>query len=96
MDPHLRHCDNVSHCETDSKPYAIYVRATTCYGPLAPGQPMTKTEFLQIRLSPDDKKRVRRAADADHLDPSTWARRVVLKAVDASERAATRKQHRDG
>lgn len=44
---------------------------------------MAKTEFLQIRLTPEDLQRVRRAAEADHLDTSTWARRVILKALDA-------------
>jgi uncharacterized protein (DUF1778 family) len=43
---------------------------------------MAKTEFLQIRVSPEDKKRIKRAAEEDHLDQSTWARRVVLKAVE--------------
>ena len=58
------------------------------------GPPMTKTEFLQIRMSPADKKRIRRAAEADHLDQSTWARRVVLKAVETAERAIAKKERR--
>jgi len=52
---------------------------------------MAKTEFLQIRVSPEDKKRIKRVAEADHLDQSTWARRAVLKAVEAGERSADRK-----
>ena len=52
---------------------------------------MAKTEFLQIRVSPEDKKRIKRVAEADHLDQSTWARRAVLKAVEAWERSAGRK-----
>jgi len=52
---------------------------------------MAKTEFLQIRLSAEDKKRIKRAAEADHLDQSTWARRVVLKAVERWETTAAPK-----
>ena len=51
---------------------------------------MAKTEFLQIRVSPEDKKRIKRVAEADHLDQSTWARRAVLKAVEAWEKAGSR------
>jgi uncharacterized protein (DUF1778 family) len=42
---------------------------------------MAKTEFLQIRLTKEDRERLRRAAKADFLDLSTWARRVVLQAL---------------
>lgn len=52
---------------------------------------MPKTEFLQIRLSAEDKKRIKRVAQADHLDQSTWARRVVLKAVERWETTAAPK-----
>ena len=45
-----------------------------------------KTRFLQIRLSPEDKTRMERVAEAEHLDTSTWARRVLLKAVERWER----------
>jgi len=48
---------------------------------------MAKTEFLQIRVSPEDMARIREAAEADHLDTSTWARRLILRAVDGVERA---------
>jgi uncharacterized protein (DUF1778 family) len=51
---------------------------------------MPKTEFLQIRLTPDDRERLRRAASADHLDVSTWARRVILLAVDKWEQRQSR------
>lgn len=43
---------------------------------------MTKTSFLQIRLSPEDRERIDRVAKADHLDSSTWARRAILRAVE--------------
>jgi len=47
---------------------------------------MAKTEFLQIRLTHEDRERLRRVAAADHLDVSTWARRVILMALDKWER----------
>ncbi|MCY1455699.1 hypothetical protein D9M71_728510 [compost metagenome] len=42
---------------------------------------MAKTEFLQIRVSPEDLLKIRKAAEEDHLDTSTWARRAILQAV---------------
>ena len=44
-----------------------------------------KTEFLQIRLTREDKARLTRAAEADHLDASTWARRALLHALEQWE-----------
>ena len=41
-----------------------------------------KTEFLQIRLTAEDRERITRVASHDHLEPSTWARRILLKAID--------------
>lgn len=46
---------------------------------------MAKTEFLQIRVAPADRERIREAAEADHLDASAWARQAILRAVEASE-----------
>ena len=46
---------------------------------------MAKTEFLQIRLTPEDRERLLRVAATDHLDASTWARQVILKALDRKE-----------
>lgn len=46
---------------------------------------MAKTEFLQIRLSPEDRERIVVAAQRDYLDPSTWARRAILRAVEEWE-----------
>lgn len=46
---------------------------------------MPKTEFLQIRLSPEDRERVMRAASANHLDLSTWARQAILRAVESGD-----------
>jgi predicted transcriptional regulator len=47
--------------------------------------PSPKTEFLQIRVSPDDVERLERIAASEHLDKSTWARRELLKVVDRWE-----------
>lgn len=46
---------------------------------------MAKTKFLQIRLTPEDRDRIRRAAEASHLDVSTWARQKILDAVERWE-----------
>jgi predicted transcriptional regulator len=46
---------------------------------------MPKTEFLQIRCSPEDRERIRRVAEAEHLEVSTWARRALLQAVERWE-----------
>jgi hypothetical protein len=43
---------------------------------------MPKTDFLQIRLSPDDRRRINETAAAAYLEPSTWARQVLLRAVE--------------
>lgn len=50
---------------------------------------MPKTEFLQIRLTPEDLDRIRRVAKAEHLETSTWARRVLLKEVEKWEERRT-------
>jgi len=47
---------------------------------------MAKTDFLQIRFSPEDKWRIDQVAASNHLEPSTWARQVLLKAVTEAER----------
>ena len=46
---------------------------------------MAKSEFLQIRLTPEDRRRIERAAAATHLEPSTWARQAILNAVERAE-----------
>lgn len=51
---------------------------------------MPKTEFLQIRITPEDRERLRRAAVADFLDVSTWARRAILQALEEWEATRTR------
>jgi hypothetical protein len=49
---------------------------------------VAKTEFLQIRVTPQDRERIERAAAAAHLEPSTWARQAILRAVDTAEAEA--------
>ena len=44
-----------------------------------------KTEFLQIRMTRADRERLQEVAAAEHLDTSTWARQVLLKAVEKRE-----------
>lgn len=58
---------------------------------------MAKTEFLQIRCTPEDRDRLEQVAEAEHLDLSTWARRVLLQAVERWEkrRPALRVAERD-
>ena len=46
---------------------------------------MAKTTFLQIRCSPEDRERMERVAESEHLDLSTWARRVLLQSVEKWE-----------
>lgn len=48
---------------------------------------MAKTEFLQIRFSPEDRQRLVNAAGGNHLDPSTWARQVIMKAIENWEKS---------
>ena len=45
----------------------------------------SKTEFLQIRLTLEDRERIARVAKSEYLEPSTWARQVILRAVEAWE-----------
>ena len=42
-----------------------------------------KETHLSMRLEPDDQRRLRRRAEMEHLDTSTWARQVLLRALDA-------------
>jgi hypothetical protein len=52
---------------------------------------MPKTNFLQVRLTPDDRERLERVAEAEHLDASTWARRVLLQAIERWEEKRRKK-----
>jgi hypothetical protein len=59
-----------------------------------------KTHALLIRLTPEDRARLQRIAEANFLETSTWARQVLLRAVEEAEREtpppprATRKRGR--
>jgi hypothetical protein len=44
-----------------------------------------KTDALLIRLTPEDKARLQRVAEAVFLDTSTWARQVLLQAAATVE-----------
>lgn len=54
----------------------------------------TTTSDLTIRLTPDERARIEKVAEADFLPISTWLRRLALKAVLAAdeERAREAKQ----
>jgi hypothetical protein len=49
-----------------------------------------KTDALLIRLTPEDRARLQRTAEAHYLDASTWARQVLLRAVADAEAALPR------
>ena len=36
-------------------------------------------------MTPEDRERLKEVAAAEHLDVSTWARQVVLKAIEKRE-----------
>ncbi len=45
----------------------------------------TKVAFLQVRVSPEDYERIKRAAENAHLRTSTWARQLILRELDRLE-----------
>ena len=50
-----------------------------------------KNPDITIRLSPQEREAIDRAAEADHLSSSTWLRRIALfGAEDQSSREAQR------
>jgi hypothetical protein len=55
---------------------------------------MAKDTFLQIRMTKEDRERLERVAAAEHLDASTWARRVILQAVERWEGKRDRQRAR--
>jgi hypothetical protein len=46
-----------------------------------------KTATILIRLTPDDRARLQRVADAEFLEAATWARQAVLRMLQQAERA---------
>lgn len=67
------------------------IRSTLSHDGIGKADAMVKSEFLQIRLSPEDRARIKKVAEAEHLEISTWARRELLKAVERWEQ-----QHEQG
>jgi len=55
-----------------------------------PRRTKPKTDFLQIRLTPEDRALIDQAAQAEHLDTSTWARQAILKAAEVQRRKRER------
>lgn len=44
-----------------------------------------KTDALLIRLTPEDRARLQRVAEANYLEASTWSRQVLMRAVDTAQ-----------
>jgi len=78
----------VIHCGTARKG-SLRTFKGRMSSPRRPKPRSVKTEFLQIRLSANDRTRIQRAAAANYLDPSTWARQILLKAVYDHEHPET-------
>lgn len=45
----------------------------------------TKSTNVMIRLTEADRARLQRLAEADYLEAATWARQVLLRALDRAE-----------
>ncbi len=45
----------------------------------------TKSTNVMIRLTQQDRARLQRVAEADYLEAATWARQVLLRALDATD-----------
>lgn len=45
----------------------------------------TKTTNVMIRLTQADRARLQRRAEADYLEAATWARQVLLRALDRAD-----------
>ena len=48
---------------------------------------MPRTELIQVRVTPENKERILRVANALYLEPSAWVRSVVMQAVEEYEQA---------
>ena len=44
-----------------------------------------RTEILHVRLTEEEFDRLRYAAEADFIKPSTWARRAILRSLEQWE-----------
>lgn len=49
----------------------------------------TKSTNVMIRLTATDRARLQRLAEADYLEAATWARQVLLRALDRAEGRAS-------
>lgn len=49
---------------------------------------------LTIRLTPDERARIEKAAEADFLPVSTWLRQLALRAVVAADEAKVKEARR--
>jgi hypothetical protein len=49
---------------------------------------MSKSSAVLIRLEPQDRHRMEKAAKAEYLDLSAWARRILLRELDALDQEA--------
>lgn len=50
-----------------------------------PRSAQARTEILHIRLTADERGRLKAASESEYLDQSAWARRALLQALDAWE-----------
>lgn len=55
---------------------------------------MTTAGDLTIRLTPEERASIEKAAEAEHLPVSTWLRQLALKAVAAEREAEELKARR--
>jgi hypothetical protein len=55
---------------------------------------VTKQKELTIRVSAAERRAIERAAGADHLPASTWARQVVLRRAEEVRRESERREER--
>ena len=53
-----------------------------------PQTSMSKSSAVLIRLEPQDRHRMEKAAKAEYLDLSAWARRILLRELDALDQEA--------
>lgn len=54
---------------------------------------MVRKQLVQIRVSKEDKERIKRVADALYLDTSAWVRSVVMRAVERWENEQSQDDH---
>ena len=50
-----------------------------------PRSAQARTEILHVRLSAQERERLKHASESEYIDQSAWARRAILQALDAWE-----------